>query len=53
MKETKNLDDNEIIRLQLATALLMSPKILLIDNIGLYIEKKEMTNIINFLKEYL
>ena len=51
-KEIRYLDDNEIIKLQLATALLVNPKIILIDNIGINIEKKEMINILNFLKEY-
>lgn len=51
-KNVKHLDDDEIVKLQLATSLLIHPKILLIDNIGLYIEKKEMIEIIEFLKEY-
>lgn len=50
--DLKCLDDAEIIKLQLASALLTCPPILLIDNIGLYFDKKEMLDIINILKEY-
>lgn len=50
--DLKCLNDAEIIKLQLAAALLTCPQILLIDNIGLYFDKKEMLDIINVLKEY-
>ena len=51
-KELKCLTDKEIIKLQLATSLLTSPKILLVDDIGIYFDKKEMQESINILKDY-
>ena len=51
-KELKCLSDKEIIKIQLATSLLTNPQVLLIDNIGIFFEKKEMIAIIEVLKTY-
>lgn len=51
-KELKCLNDSEIIKLQLASSLLTTPKILLIDNIGIFFDKKDMNDIITILRTY-
>lgn len=51
-KEVNSLKDKEIILYQLFISLINKPKILLLDNINLYFDKKEMKKILLFLKEY-
>ena len=51
-KELKCLTDKEIIKLQLAISISTIPKILLVDDIGIYFDKKEMQEIIDILKDY-
>lgn len=47
-----NLEEQQLIKLQLAIALCKVPQIILIDNIGSYLYKKEMLEIINYLRVY-
>ena len=51
-KHNKEYTNKEIVLSQLAIALIRDPKILLLDSIGNYFTKKEMNEIIQFLKEY-
>ncbi len=51
-KELKSLEDSEIVKLQLVLSLIVKPQILLLDNIGIYYNKKDMLDILNILKEY-
>lgn len=51
-KELKSLEDGEIVKLQLVLSLIVKPQILLLDNIGIYYNKKDMLDILNILKEY-
>lgn len=50
-KLVENLSEKEIIRLQLALSLITRPKIILIDDLNLYFEKKELIEIIKLLKK--
>lgn len=50
-KLVENLSEKEIIRLQLALSLITRPKIILIDDLNLYFEKKELMEIIKLLKK--
>lgn len=47
----ESLSDEDIVRLQLAIAITSNPKIILIDDLSLYIEKKELNDIVKYLRE--
>ena len=51
-KKIKDLPSKEFILYQIATTLIQKPSIILIDTISSYFTKKEMKDILSFLKEY-
>ena len=51
-KELRCLTDDEIVKLQVAISLLIRPKVLLIDDIGKYLTKTEVNEIITIIRDY-
>lgn len=51
-KSVENLSSDEIIKTQIALAMINKPKIIVIDDLSLYISKKELSELYNELKKY-